>query len=251
MAPGQEVRLRGGHLAAEGGVGVQVVAKQHGRLLGEEVGAALQPPPRSRQLAILLLVPVLRHDELRRKREHRLRPPVDEHGGHAAVAVGDALPAVGELVGAMCAVAAVDFLRGVVLGPVEGDDAQAADPVAGSLAAPGTELPAKGVERRVQRRWGHGVEGRSDAVVRRNPFEAEDAPGVALSPRVLHGALVGEKGRTLREKHAEGGPRQLKHGELLVLSRARIGEFGEHVAQPPHVAAEDGPVVAEVLPNGG
>ena len=93
----------------------------------------------------------------------------------------------------------------MVLDPVEGDDAQAADPVAGSLAAPGSELPAKGVESRVQRRGGHGVEGLSDAVVRRDPFEAEDAPGVALPPRVLHRALVGEKGRALREEHAEGG----------------------------------------------
>ena len=66
------------------------------------------------------------------------------------------------------------------------------------------------------------VERLADVIVRRDGLNLEEAAGVIAGAGQFHVLLETQEGGALGEEHLEGGQREVGHGILRVVARARI-----------------------------
>ena len=168
----------------------------------------LKPAPHGAALAILLGVPVLRHDELRGKRHHVGVPGRHDGGGQEGVEVFGRLA----LAGAGRAVRAVDPGRAVVLGAVQRDQHARAQALEGREPARALQLGDHVLEhgtKVIGRDW---VEHAADVTVAGDAAHPEQGVSVGAAVPGLKLALVGEKRGALGEEHREGGQTEVGHG---------------------------------------
>jgi hypothetical protein len=83
--------------------------------------------------------------------------------------------------------------------------------------------------------WRDRVEGFADVIITRNSLQMEQALGIALALSLLHGFLVGEKGRTLGEEHRKGRQPNVRHRIFGIVAGAAIGKGAHGLAQPRQV----------------
>lgn len=193
----------GQYLLTERLMAVEIIAQHGGAPRREAWAPALQPAGGGVALAILLGLPVLGLDELRRQREHRRLTRGDQRwGGRDVVILG---LAVGQ--GAGRALRAMDRLGAVVLGAVERhQQAPIQDPMRRQL--PGVlQGPDEVDEHRCQMRRRDRVEQVADLLGARNLVHAKQRTGVVAPALLLHPPLIIQERRTLQEEHREGAQR--------------------------------------------
>src|SRR5277367_5962246 len=223
-----------GWLAGEDEVAACVLDGGGDRLAGEQVVAEVdRPQMRQRRrmptqpafggiaLAVLLLRPVLRGDELRRQRQDLLVTRCDHAGAEKAVEI--LRPAVGAA--PRRALAAVDFARAEILAAIQRDE----HPFAQALEAcqrPG--LLDGSHEQPVERRRGGTVQHQADVVVRGDRRDAEQGLAVRPALAALPCPLVLQEGGATHEEQRER--RQADVGHAVVAGAARslalVGKTG-------------------------
>jgi len=220
----QEMEAVQEHLAAEGLVGVEIVAQQSviAGVIAEGVGA--QPAFGRGDFTILLGLAVLRGDELRAQRHDLGVAGAEDDGGDGAVVMSGG--SVGVVKGR--AVLALDILGlgGEIPGAVQGDEAGIAH------RAHGFEQPvfvegAMQVVKEAKQVFGRDrIQAVADVIVGGNALDLEQGAGVVLSAVLFHELLEAQEGGALGEENREGTKRDVGQGVLSVIARARVRQLG-------------------------
>ena len=191
-------------------------------------------------LAVLLLRPVLRGDELRRQRQDLLVARCDQGGAQEGVEVFRA--AIGAA--ARRALAAFDLARAEILAAVERDQ----HPPTQALEAcqwPGClDRPQ---EQMVECRRRGAVQHQADVVVGRDRRHAEQ--GLAIRPALATGQrpLMCQERRASHEEHREGREADVGHRVLVITTRsvtpvgktcACRAQFGDQFLDDDHTNVE-------------
>ena len=223
-------------LAAEGLVGVEVVAEQRGGGFPEQLEIRLEPSLGGGDLAILLVVPVLGDDELGAQRYRPRDARCYEHRRHRRVAV--AHTAVGVVLHG--ATRAVDRLGFVERNPVERDEPQAVDTPIGVELSAVAQHRVELRERRVECRGRYRIEQPTHMVVGGDALDQEKRLGIADAPLALHQTLADKPGGRLQEEDGEGGSNRVHQLVLRVAAFAAVGEDREGALQRLDPPAEHG-----------
>jgi len=186
---------------------VEIIA-EHGDITPPvALGVLADPAFGGSHLAVLLLVAILRRDELGLQGQDAVLSGGDDHRRDHGMSVGD-LPISVRGDGT---VGAADAVRAVVLRAIDGDEQL---PVEGAkrLKMPpfvqgGKDPPEHGKH---LLRW-HVVEHVADMVIRGDLLHAKHGLGVAEAPGLGHGGLIRKKGRALGEKHRKRRHRHIVH----------------------------------------
>ena len=199
LAGEQEVSTHRLDRHADGLTGEQIVAEIDRLEMGISWAAGGQPAAGGSRLAVLLLVPVLRHDELRRQRQHMGVARRHHRCAEEAVEVFD--PAVAALPART--LRAMDLARGEVLRSVERDQHVTAQTPERLEAATRLGLRDDLLEQPVEPSWRRAVQHLPDVVVCRDRRHAEQ--GLAIRPAVAlrQRPLIRQKRRALHEEHSE------------------------------------------------
>ena len=189
------------HRLAERLAGEQIVTEIDRVKLGVALGVRGQPALGRHVLAVLLLRPVLRDDELRLQRDHLIVPGCHQRGRqHAVVILGPAIASDPRR-----AVRAMDLPRTVIFGAVQRDQRAPIEPAEHVEAA--VDLPELldgfGEHRMQQHRCGR-IEHVADVVVGGDFGDTEQAGAVGAAVAVLKLALMRQERRALHEEHREG-----------------------------------------------
>lgn len=227
LADEQEVVVVEKRAPTEGLMGVEIVAQE-----GEEArviagGVVLQPAFGGGQFAILFGVAILRGDELGPQGDDLRLAGSHEHRRHRTVIVSDLAALMFEVGTAR----AVDLLRGMIPGAVQGDERRVVD-TAQSLQNPRC---AQGVVdpiiHRIEGLGRDGVEHLANLIVAGDRLEVEETLGVVMTPRLLHRLLIRQEGGRLSEEDREAAQTKVGHRIGDVLAPAPVGQSGEHLAQ--------------------
>ena len=151
----------------------------------------------------------------------------DDHRSDRAVIVGFFSTLVFDARTAL----AMDFLRGVVPRAIQRDGDGVVDgPIAFQhpFLAEGLEhLVIQGAEFFGRNR----IQSLADVIVGGNLFDVEEALRVAPSLGLLHGFLMGQERRRLREENREGAQTDVLHRELGIIAGAPVGQSAQNLAR--------------------
>jgi hypothetical protein len=160
-----------------------------------------EPAPHGAALAVLLVVTILRPDELGLKRHHLGMARSHDRGAEQGVEI------LGRLTfpGAGGAVRTLDLRRAVVLGTVERDQHVRTEPPESLDPAGALERRNRLAKAREQVIGRDRIEHGADVIVAGDAVDAEQGLAVRAAVAGLELALMIQEGRALGEEHREGG----------------------------------------------
>ena len=207
LADEQDVKAVEERAAAEGLMGIEVVAQQRdgtGQIAG---GVGLQPAFGGGDLTILFGVAILWRDEFGPQRDHLRLIRGHHHRGYGAVIVGD----LARLMFEVRTLWAMNLLGGEIPGAVQGNQGGSMDGTKALEDFVFAERLVNAVIHRIERFRRDGVQHVPDLIVAGDGLDLEEALRVVVAPGGLHGLLMGQERRRLSEEHRKGPQAKVGH----------------------------------------
>ena len=200
---------------------IQVVAEVDRGQIGATLAVGIEPAPDRHGLAVLLVMAVLRHHELRRQGQHLMVPGRHQGGGQKRMEILDIVAApTGR------AVAAVQLLGAEVFGAVEGDQHMSVQPAKRLQPARALQLRQRGGEQRMKMPRIDRVQHRPNVVVARDRGHAEQGFTVRSPLPLGQVPLMREKRRALHEEQRKRRQPDVGHAVAAVRTLPFVRQRG-------------------------